>query len=273
MVAVKGVPGKVPTVRGRDSEATCRLIWVAARHQVVVHSNMANNAKCIIDAKNIVKIYQNGSDELKVLDDVTLQVFEGDFTAILGPSGSGKSTLMNILGCLDLPTSGQYLLDGLDVLKASDNELSGIRNKKIGFVFQKFNLLPRLTALQNVMLPLLYRGISESEAMERAKQKLTLLGLEDRLTHRPNELSGGQQQRVAIARAIVGNPDIVLADEPTGNLDSKSSQDAMEIFKELNQQGNTIVIITHDIEVAEQVNKIFYIRDGKIYNDGGKGVG
>lgn len=240
---------------------------------MVVDSNMTYGAKCIIDAKNIVKIYQNGSEELKVLDDITLKVFEGDFTAILGPSGSGKSTLMNILGCLDSPTSGQYFLDGLDVLKASDSELSGIRNKKIGFVFQKFNLLPRLTALQNVMLPLLYRGIGEEEAVERAKQKLNLLGLGDRLTHRPNELSGGQQQRVAIARAIVGHPNLVLADEPTGNLDSKSSQDAIGIFKELNKQGNTIVIITHDVEVAEQVNKIFYIRDGKIFADGGKGVG
>lgn len=234
---------------------------------------MTESAKCIIDAQNIVKIYQNGAEELKVLDDITIKVLEGDYTAILGPSGSGKSTLMNILGCLDLPTSGQYHLDGLDVLKASDNQLSEIRNKKIGFVFQKFNLLPRLTALQNVMLPLLYRGINEEEAMEQAKQKLNLLGLGERLTHRPNELSGGQQQRVAIARAIVGNPNLVLADEPTGNLDSKSSQDAIEIFKKLNEQGNTIVIITHDVEVAEQVNKVFYIRDGKIYDDGGKGVG
>lgn len=234
---------------------------------------MTDSAKCIIDAKNIVKIYQNGAEELKVLDDITIKVFEGDFTAILGPSGSGKSTLMNILGCLDLPTSGQYHLDGLDVLSARDNQLAEIRNKKIGFVFQKFNLLPRLTAIQNVMLPLLYRGINEAEALEQANQKLNLLGLGERLTHRPNELSGGQQQRVAIARAIVGNPNLVLADEPTGNLDSKSSQDAIEIFKELNKQGNTIVIITHDVEVAEQVNKVFYIRDGKIYDDGGKGVG
>ncbi|SFR09126.1 ABC transporter ATP-binding protein [Desulfoscipio geothermicus] len=227
---------------------------------------MIENAKCIIDARNIVKIYQNGSEKLKVLDDVSMQILEGDFIVILGPSGSGKSTLMNLLGCLDLPTSGQYYLDGLDVLKAKDNQLAEIRNQKIGFVFQKFNLLPRLTAIQNVMLPLLYRGAKEEEAKESAKEKLKLLGLGERLNHRPNELSGGQQQRVAIARAIVGNPHLVLADEPTGNLDSKSSKDAMEIFKELNRQGNTIVIITHDIEVAEQVKKVIYIRDGRIYD-------
>ncbi|SFF93018.1 putative ABC transport system ATP-binding protein [Desulfotomaculum arcticum] len=230
---------------------------------------MMDNAKCIIDAKNIVKIYQNGAEELKVLDDISIQVFQSDFTAILGPSGSGKSTLMNILGCLDLPTAGQYYLDGMDVLKARDNELAEIRNQKIGFVFQKFNLMPRLSAIQNVMLPLLYRGVNEKEAGETAKEKLSRLGLGDRLQHRPNELSGGQQQRVAIARAIAGNPPLILADEPTGNLDSKSSKDAMEIFRELNSEGNTIVIITHDVEVAEEVKKIFYIRDGKIYSDGG----
>lgn len=228
---------------------------------------MSKTNNCIIDARNLVKIYQNGAEELKVLDDVSLQVFEGDFFAILGPSGSGKSTLMNILGCLDLPTTGQYYLDGLNVLAAEEDQLAEIRNQKIGFIFQKFNLLPRLTAVQNVMLPLLYRGINEEEAIELAKEKLSLLGLGDRLNHRPNELSGGQQQRVAIARAIVGTPQLLLADEPTGNLDSKSSGDAMEIFKELNQQGNTIVIITHDTEVAEQVKKLAYIRDGRIYEN------
>lgn len=228
---------------------------------------MDDHANRIIDAKNIVKIFQNGSEELKVLDDVSMKVFNGDFMAVLGPSGSGKSTLMNILGCLDPPTSGQYFLDGVDVLKASEDELAGIRNQKIGFVFQKFNLLPRLSALQNVMLPLLYRGVNEDEAQETAREKLTALGLGERLRHRPNELSGGQQQRVAIARAIVGNPQLLLADEPTGNLDSKSSEDALEIFKELNDQGNTIVIITHDAEVAGQANKLVYIRDGKLYED------
>lgn len=228
---------------------------------------MVHSSNYIIDANKLVKVYQNGSEELKVLDDVSMRVSKGDFMAILGPSGSGKSTLMNILGCLDLPTSGQYNLDGLDVLTASENELAEIRNTKIGFIFQKFNLLPRLTAIQNVMLPLLYRGVKEEEATEVAKEKLTILGLGARLHHRPNELSGGQQQRVAIARAIVGNPQLLLADEPTGNLDSKSSEDAMEIFKELNEQGNTIVIITHDVEVAGQVKKIVYIRDGKLYEN------
>lgn len=228
---------------------------------------MEQHSKCIIDANNIVKIYQNGAEELRVLDDVSIRVFAGDFLAVLGPSGSGKSTLMNILGCLDTPTSGRYLLDSVDVLKAADDQLSEIRNRKIGFVFQKFNLLPRLTAMQNVMLPLFYRGIGEEEAMAAAKEKLAALGLGDRLGHRPNELSGGQQQRVAIARAIVGNPQLLLADEPTGNLDSKSSEDAMEIFKELNRQGNTIVIITHDNEVAEKTNKLVYIRDGRLYEN------
>ena len=228
---------------------------------------MENSLRCIIDAKNIVKIYETGYEELKVLDDINIKVMENDLTAILGPSGSGKSTLMNVLGCLDLPTSGQYFLDGVDVLKAKDDQLADIRNKKIGFVFQKFNLLPRLSALQNVMLPLLYRGIDEAEAREIAKEKLNLLGLGDRLTHRPNELSGGQQQRVSIARAIVGNPPLLLADEPTGNLDSKSSMDAIEIFKELNKEGNTIIIITHDTEVAEQMKKVVFIRDGQFFEN------
>lgn len=239
-----------------------RAVWAHRRG-----CNMMEQKTCVNDAVNLVKIYKNGSEELKVLDNVSIKVFEGDFMAVLGPSGSGKSTLMNILGCLDIPTAGDYHLDGLNVLTATDNELAEIRNRKIGFIFQKFNLLPRLTALQNVMLPLLYRGIDEAEAMARAKDKLTLLGLDQRLGHRPNELSGGQQQRVAIARAIVGNPQLLLADEPTGNLDSKSSEDAMGIFKELNEQGNTIVIITHDVEVADQVKKLVYIRDGRLYEN------
>jgi putative ABC transport system ATP-binding protein len=229
---------------------------------------MTESIPCVIDAKNIFKKYQTEAEELTVLDDVSIQIRPGDFTAILGPSGSGKSTLMNILGCLDLPTSGEYFLNGIDVLQAKENQLAEIRNQGIGFVFQKFNLLPRLTAVQNVMLPLLYRGIREDEANEIAGEKLRLLGLEDRLHHRPNELSGGQQQRVAIARAIVGHPNLVLADEPTGNLDSKSSKDVMEILQDLNRQGNTILVITHDAEVADQVKKIYYIRDGRIYDHG-----
>lgn len=231
----------------------------------MVIDKMVDDTQCVIDGQNITKVYQNGSEELKVLNDISLKVLKGEYLAILGPSGSGKTTLMNILGCLDTPTTGQYLLDGLDVLKASENQLAEIRNKKIGFIFQKFNLLPRLTALQNVMLPLLYRGVGEEEALGLAREKLTALGLGARLSHRPNELSGGQQQRVAIARAIIGNPQLLLADEPTGNLDRKSSEDAIEIFKELNRQGNTIIIITHNTEVAVKVKKIVYIRDGSIY--------
>jgi putative ABC transport system ATP-binding protein len=228
---------------------------------------MGKESKCIIDARNIVKIYQNGAEELKVLDDVSVKVMKNDFIAILGPSGSGKSTLMNVLGCLDLPTSGQYFLDGIDILTAKEDQLAEIRNKKIGFVFQKFNLLPRLNAVQNVMLPLLYRGVEEEEAVRIAKEKLKMLGLGDRLNHRPNELSGGQQQRVAIARAIVGNPPLILADEPTGNLDSKSSMEAIKIFKELNQARNTIVLITHDTEIAEQMKRVVYIKDGRLFQN------
>nr|WP_207732228.1 ABC transporter ATP-binding protein [Heliobacterium chlorum] len=225
------------------------------------------NKKRIIDARNIIKEYQTGTELLRVLDDVSITVMENDFTAILGPSGSGKSTLMNVLGCLDQPTSGTYFLDGVDVLQANEKQLAHMRNQKIGFVFQKFNLLPRLTAIQNVMLPLLYRGIDEAEAYERAKEKLILLGLENRLKHRPNELSGGQQQRVAIARAIVGDPPLLLADEPTGNLDSKSSLDAIKIFQDLHHQGNTILVITHDTEVAEKMQKVVFIRDGRLYEN------
>lgn len=229
--------------------------------------------KWIIDARNIVKVYQSGSEELKVLDNISLTVQENDFVAILGPSGSGKSTLLNILGCLDLPTSGQYFLDGIDVLKARDNQLAEIRNKKVGFVFQQFNLLPRLTVLQNVTLPLLYRGVNEDEAVASAKEKLKHLRLDHRLDHRPFQLSGGEQQRVAIARAIIGSPRLILADEPTGNLDSKSRENVMEIFQELNGQGNTIVMITHDPEVAEQAKKVLYIRDGKILESDRKSGG
>ncbi|MDK2880929.1 MAG: putative transport system ATP-binding protein [Clostridia bacterium] len=229
--------------------------------------------KWIIDARNVVKVYQSGSEELKVLDNISLTVQENDFVAILGPSGSGKSTLLNILGCLDLPTSGQYFLDGIDVLKARDNQLAEIRNKKLGFVFQQFNLLPRLTVLQNVILPLLYRGVNEDEAVASAKEKLKHLRLDHRLDHRPFQLSGGEQQRVAIARAIIGNPRLILADEPTGNLDSKSRENVMEIFQELNGQGNTIVMITHDPEVAEQAKKVLYIRDGKILESDRKSGG
>jgi putative ABC transport system ATP-binding protein len=228
---------------------------------------MTNTTKCTIETRNIDKIYQNGGEDLKVLDNINLKVYEGSFIAILGPSGSGKSTLMNILGCLDVPSRGEYYLDGINVLDANDNELAQIRNQNIGFVFQQFNLLPKMNAIQNVMLPLLYRGISEAECSQKAVDALNRLGLGDRLRHRPQQLSGGQQQRVAIARAIITNPNLVLADEPTGNLDSKSSQEVMKIFHELNRKGHTIVVITHDQEVAEEIGEIIYIRDGKLYEN------
>lgn len=218
----------------------------------------------IIETKDLVKVYQSGKEELRALDGVSLTVERGSFLGVLGPSGSGKSTLMHIIGCLDLPSSGQYMLDGEDVLIRQDEKLAEIRNHKIGFIFQKFNLLPRFNALQNVMIPLLYRGVEEKKAIEIATNKLQMVGLENRLHHRPNELSGGQQQRVAIARSLVGDPPLILADEPTGNLDSKSGRDVMSIFRDLNQAGNTIVLITHDHEVATQTNRIVYIRDGKL---------
>lgn len=228
---------------------------------------MIQNTSCVIDSRHLVKIYQNGSEQLTVLDDVTIKVNQGDFLAILGPSGSGKSTLMNILGCLDKPSSGEYYLDGMNVLEAKDDELAEIRNYKIGFVFQQFNLLPRLSALQNVSLPLLYRGVSEKASRQKAFETLCSLGLEERLKHRPSELSGGQQQRVAVARAIVTAPPLLLADEPTGNLDSKSSQEVMRILHELHGLGHTILVITHDQEVANQIGQVIYIRDGKVYED------
>lgn len=218
----------------------------------------------IIETRDLVKTYQSGREELRALDGVSLKVQKGEFLAVLGPSGSGKSTLMHILGCLDLPSAGQYFLDSENVLVDKDEKLAEIRNRKIGFVFQKFNLLPRFTALQNVMIPLLYRGEEEKKAKEIAAKKLAMVGLENRLHHRPNELSGGQQQRVAIARSLVGDPPLILADEPTGNLDSKSGKDVMKIFKDLNETGNTIVLITHDHEVATQTGRVVYIRDGKV---------
>lgn len=220
--------------------------------------------EAIIKTEALGKTYQSGKEKLQVLDDVNLTVEKGEFLAVLGPSGSGKSTLMHILGCLDLPSEGQYFLDNENVLIHKDEKLAEIRNQKIGFVFQKFNLLPRFTALQNVMIPLLYRGEEENKAKQIASQKLEMVGLENRLYHKPNELSGGQQQRVAIARSLVGNPPLLLADEPTGNLDSKSGKDVMTIFKDLNRAGNTIVLITHDHEVARETKRVVYIRDGKL---------
>lgn len=221
----------------------------------------------MIDLKNIYKIYKMGENEVYALDNVSLHIDDKEFVSIIGPSGSGKSTLMNMLGCLDVPTRGSYTLDGYNVGSKTDDELAAIRNEKIGFVFQGFNLLPRLSAIENVELPLIYQGIPAKERRERAKKALESVGLGDRIDHKPTELSGGQQQRVAIARALVTNPPIILGDEPTGNLDSKSGKEVMEIFKELHKKGNTIILITHDADVAAQAERIVRIQDGKLYEE------
>jgi len=216
------------------------------------------------------KEYRMGDTVVKALDNVSLHIKQHEFVAIVGPSGSGKSTLMNMIGCLDTPTSGTYYLDGKEVSKLNDNQLAEIRSRKIGFIFQSFNLLQKLTALENVELPLVYQGVRAKERHRRAKEALESVGLGERMHHKPTELSGGQQQRVAIARALVSNPPIILADEPTGNLDSKSGEEIMKILKELHSKGNTIVLITHDNNVALQAKRIVRIEDGKILQDRGE---
>ena len=218
----------------------------------------------VIEMRGIGKIYRSGRLEVEALQGVDLDVVAGDFLAIIGPSGSGKSTLMHLLGCLDRPTAGTYRLAGTDVAGLSDDELARVRNRTIGFVFQSFNLLPRTTALENVAMPLLYAGIGRSERLERARDALARLGLEDRLSHEPSELSGGQQQRVAIARALVTRPAIILADEPTGNLDSASGADVLELLHELNDAGTTIILITHDSDVAVAAKRSVRVRDGRL---------
>lgn len=221
----------------------------------------------MIELKNISKKFYIGSEEIKALDDVDLTIEKGDFIAIIGPSGSGKSTLMNILGLLDVPDSGEYILDGTAVNKLKENELAVIRNKKIGFIFQNFNLLTKMNAIENVQLPLMYRGMEDKESKKIAYEVLEQVGLKGREKHLPSQLSGGQQQRVAIARAIAGKPEIILADEPTGALDSKTSLEIMQKLKELNENGQTIILITHDITVAKQAKKIVKILDGKLYKE------
>lgn len=221
----------------------------------------------IIDIRDMYKIYNPGENEVRALDGVTLQIEKGEFVAIIGQSGSGKSTFMNMIGCLDVPTHGSYHLRGQDVSELSENELSDIRNKEIGFIFQSFNLIPNLTALENVELPLIYRGIPAEERHILAKRSLARVGLTARMYHKPSELSGGQQQRVAVARALSTNPPLILADEPTGNLDSKSTADVLHIIEELHREGNTIVLITHDDEIADNAPRRVKLIDGKIVQD------
>ncbi|AFL99859.1 MULTISPECIES: ABC transporter ATP-binding protein [Desulfitobacterium] len=221
----------------------------------------------MLKATNLVKVYHTEKIAVTALKGVTFHISAGSFVAIMGPSGSGKSTLMNILGCLDTPTEGQYILDGLDVSHMEENDLAGVRNLKIGFVFQTFNLLPRISCLRNVELPMIYAGIGEKERKDKAFEALTKVGLAKWAAHRPTEISGGQRQRVAIARALVNNPAIIMADEPTGNLDTRSGEEVMAIFQELNQQGVTIVLVTHEPEIAQHTQRILKFRDGLLMED------
>lgn len=231
--------------------------------------------KPLVEVWDMCKIYNPGENEVRALDHVSLTIDQGEFVGIIGHSGSGKSTLMNMLGCLDIPTSGSYFLNGKDVSHMSDDELSDIRNVEIGFIFQGFNLIPNLTAQENVELPLIYRGVGKKEREALAQESLKMVGLANRMDHKPSEMSGGQQQRVAIARAIAAKPPVILADEPTGNLDSRSTQEIMNILKDLHKDGRTVILITHDDEIAAQVHRVIRIKDGKVeddfYNEEAKG--
>lgn len=226
----------------------------------------------VIKIRQITRDFYLGQEVVKVLKGIDLDIEKGEYVAFMGPSGSGKSTLMNILGCLDTPTSGQYILNGNDVSEMSDNELAEIRNKEIGFVFQTFNLLPRTTALDNVALPMIYAGATKTERKERAEKVLSDVGLADRMDHKPNQLSGGQRQRVAVGRALVNRPSIILADEPTGNLDSKTSVEIMNLFDEIHAAGNTVILVTHEEEIARHARRIIRLRDGMVESDERKEV-
>lgn len=230
-------------------------------------SNLKKMTAPLIKIKNIKRDFILGNEIVYVLKGIDLKINKGEYVALMGPSGSGKSTLMNLLGCLDTPTSGQYILNGKDVSQMKDDELAGIRNKEIGFVFQTFNLLPRTTALDNVALPMIYAGHSKADRKARAEEVLTQVGLADRMDHQPNQLSGGQRQRVAVARALVNRPSIILADEPTGNLDSKTSEEIMGLFNEIHALGNTVILVTHEEEIAKHAHRIIRLRDGLIESD------
>lgn len=225
------------------------------------------DAGIVIKTENLTKVYEMGAEQVHALSGIDVEIRKGEYVAIMGPSGSGKSTLMNLIGCLDSPSNGKYWLAGRLVSELDDDELAYIRNKEIGFVFQTFNLLPRATALHNVELPLIYNGTPSEERIEKAKIALDRVDLTSRMTHKPNELSGGQRQRVAIARALVNDPSIVLADEPTGNLDSKTGAEIMGLFANLHQQGNTIILVTHELDIAQHAHRVIFIRDGKIASD------
>ena len=226
----------------------------------------------LVEIRDVCKVYNPGENEVRALDHVSVTIDEGEFVAIIGQSGSGKSTLMNMLGCLDVPTSGEYCLHGQNVSELNDDELSDIRNREIGFIFQGFNLIPNLTALENVELPLIYRGVGKAKRVELSEKALEKVGLGHRMEHKPSEMSGGQQQRVAIARAIAQAPPVILADEPTGNLDSHSTKEIMEILKELHGDGRTVILITHDNEIAMQAKRVIKIRDGRIESDFANGI-
>ncbi|MEZ4908373.1 MAG: ABC transporter ATP-binding protein [Saprospiraceae bacterium] len=221
----------------------------------------------VIQLNDIQKLYQMGKEKVYALRSITTSISKNEYVALMGPSGSGKSTLMNIIGCLDTPTAGTYFLENENVSTLTGDELAHIRNKRIGFVFQTFNLLPRMTALENVALPLIYSGLPKSERLDKAREALTIVSLQDRMTHKPNEMSGGQRQRVAIARALVNNPAIILADEPTGNLDSKTSIEIMDIFNQIHDQGNTIILVTHEPDIAEFAQRKIHLLDGSIASD------
>lgn len=225
------------------------------------------NKEPLIQISHMNHGYMMAGQQMPILQDISMTVHHGEFVAIIGPSGSGKSTLMNMIGCLDLPNSGDYILDGQNVRKTSDNRLAKIRNEKIGFIFQSFNLLPKLSAIENVELPLIYRGLSYRERKQRASQALEQVGLYERMYHRPNQLSGGQQQRVAIARALAGDPPLLLADEPTGALDTNTGKEVMQMIKSLNQQGHTIILITHDLDIADQAKRVIRIQNGILTED------